>query len=166
MALTNEFKDSVENCDIDEVRNAVKSYFQIDSLNVEEYQEVINYAAQMDGLFDVHDNEELLSDPAAWTKDYLGVLSENLEHNFSRERLDLLEQVAVHLNLNKSCAEESPKRGQRRSGKEVMFVGFAVGSTGFLISQTSLVVAGIVVLIGGVVLFIVERYKLRKQDEV
>jgi len=155
VSLENEFKTALDSGDVDSVRAMIIASIENDT-TLEDYQEKIDCAEHMHGLFEEQNDTILHNDTSLWTKDYLNDLTSDLAHNFSRERLEALKQVALHIN--------KPDGPPKKTGRDILLGGLAITITGFVLSHTSLMIAGAVVITGGVVIFAVDYLKMRNRQ--
>lgn len=96
MALTDAFKEAVQNHDVMEVRIMIKNSLLFD-LSFSEFNEKIKYAQSMLDLYDEHDGEKLIEDKLQWNDEYMDLLMVQVVDNFSHERLDHLKEVVRYL---------------------------------------------------------------------
>lgn len=110
MALTEAFKDAVQNGDKLGTKIMIKDIMIIDP-SLKDYNEMIRYAEEnMSDLYDVHDGEVLKNDPLDWTEDYLDAQMVVVIGNFSKERLTLLKKI-----VQKLYYKPQPKQTARHS---------------------------------------------------
>ena len=110
MALTEAFKDAVQNGDKLGTKIMIKDIMIIDP-SLKDYNEMIRYAEEnMSDLYDVHDGEVLKNDPLDWTEDYLDAQMVVVIGNFSEERLTLLKKI-----VQKLYYKPQPKQTARHS---------------------------------------------------
>ena len=97
MALTKEFLDAVEQRDVTMVRIMLKDSMLVDP-SLKTFEEMLQAAgAQLPGLYDAHDGEELKQNPSEWDEDYMNLQMVSVVSNFSRERVALLKKIVKKL---------------------------------------------------------------------
>lgn len=97
MALTKEFLDAVEQRDETMVRIMLKDSMLLDP-SLKTFEEMLQAAeAQMSGLYDAHDGEELKQNSSEWDEDYMNLQMVSVVSNFSRERVPLLKKIVKKL---------------------------------------------------------------------
>lgn len=91
--------------DIDKCRNILLKEFLTTDYPKEVYEDAINLAETY-GVFEEHNNEELVDEKRRWTENYLSWVKDQLNVNFSKERFILVvkmtrdfERTSGHGNL-------------------------------------------------------------------
>lgn len=169
MALTNEFMEAVSENKKTRVRIMLKDIMIVDP-GLKSFGEMLRYAENnMPDLYDPHDGEQYMEDPAAWTEDDMNRQMVAVVTNFSRERVDLLQKMVRKLYGTEDARSRGPQThvlesGERQpekglSGTQILGVvlmaagGMALaGSIGMssmplALSSCALLVAGVDVLI-------------------
>lgn len=169
MALTNEFIDAVANNKITRVRIMLKDIMLVDP-SMRSFNEMLSYAEDnMENLYDEHDGENLNSDSASWTEDYMNQQMVTVVTNFSRERVNTLKRIVEFLYEKKvEEAKESVSRttdasssskngltGQQIVGGIVAVAGVGALIGGIVGSNVPIAIVGGAVIAGGAVLFAV-----------
>lgn len=177
MALTNVFKKAVEDNSVRKIRIMMKDSMLVDP-SFEEFNEMVQAASSVEGLYDEHDGKELIENQSEWDDAYMSRLMVQVVGNFSHERLEHLKKVVRYLvpvpPKKDSRAENetgsstttfngSPYQKQKREDQKCgdyrkiaggVVGGFAGAGVGTLFSMSgvalvSAVVAGVIV--GGAV---------------
>ena len=113
MALPEAFYEAVNSGDILSVRIMMKNSLAFD-LTFAQFSEMEKEAAKMNGLYDVHDGQELISDKTKWDDNYMYLLAAQVTTNFSHERLNHLKEVVRYLHPPK----EKPQQETQRTDKK------------------------------------------------
>jgi hypothetical protein len=124
MAITNAFREAVDNNNIMSVRIMMKDSLLVDP-TFAEFNERSRLASSVSGLYDTHDGREFNDEKLAWDDDYLSKLMVQVVGNFSEERLAHLQEVVRHLHpalvTEERAASSTPKResnGDSRSQQQ------------------------------------------------
>ena len=113
MALPEAFYEAVNNGDILSVRIMMSNSLLFDR-TFAQFSEMEKEAARMNGLYDVHDGRELISDRSKWDDNYMNLLMVQVTDNFSHERLAHLKEVVRYLRPPK----EKPQLDTQRTDKK------------------------------------------------
>lgn len=113
MALPEAFYEAVNNGDILSVRIMMSNSLLFDR-TFAQFSEMEKEAARMNGLYDVHDGRELISDRSKWDDNYMNLLMVQVTDNFSHERLAHLKEVVRYLRPPK----EKPQQETQRTDKK------------------------------------------------
>lgn len=113
MALPEAFYEAVNNGDILSVRIMMSNSLLFDR-TFAQFSEMEKEAARMNGLYDVHDGRELISDRSKWDDNYMNLLMVQVTDNFSHERLAHLKEVVRYLRPPK----EKPRQDTQRTDKK------------------------------------------------
>ena len=113
MALPEAFYEAVNNGDILSVRIMMSNSLLFDR-TFAQFSEMEKEAARMNGLYDVHDGRELISDRSKWDDNYMNRLMVQVTDNFSHERLAHLKEVVRYLRPPK----EKPQQDTQRTDKK------------------------------------------------
>lgn len=116
MAVTQEFKNAVEQKDLLSVHIMMKDSFLLDP-TCKKFDEMNHYAeSNLEGLYQPHDGEILEYSQEKWSADYLNEQLVKLIGNFSRERVVLLKSMVGV--LYKKEADEIYRQRQTRPATE------------------------------------------------
>lgn len=157
MALTEAFKDAVQNGDKLGTKIMIKDIMIIDP-SLKDYDEMIRYAEENIGdLYDVHDGEVLKNDPLDWTEDYLDAQMVVVIGNFSKERLTLLKKIVQKLYYKpqpKQTVRHSNGSSRKHANDSVEWstkkkVGVALAVTGGVIAVAGIGTANLLATAGG-----------------
>jgi hypothetical protein len=96
MAITDAFRKAVSSGDIRGVRIMMKDSLLVDPSFIE-FNEMNNFARDLSGLYDKHDESELNNDKSAWNDDYMSEVMVQVVYNFSRKRIEHLKEVVRKL---------------------------------------------------------------------
>ena len=110
MNITNEFRDAVESNNKLRVRIMLKDIILVDP-SFATFNEMISFAEKsVDNLYDEHDGEVLNTDRSTWNEDYMNRQLVSVITNFSKERIQLLEEIVKQLYIGKiDSSENAPK---------------------------------------------------------
>lgn len=106
MALTKAFYEAVQSGNIRRVRIMMKDSLIVDT-SFKEFEEMKTAASSMNGLYDIHDNREFITDKSKWNDDYMNRLLVQLVNNFSHERITHLKNVIRQLHPMISTAKST-----------------------------------------------------------
>lgn len=109
MALTNAFYEAVNTGNVRRVRIMMQDSLLIDPTFAEFY-EMEKAAAQMTGLYDIHDGKAFMEDKSQWNDDYMDKVMVNILSNFSHERMEHLKDVVHYL---RPVAKKVPPKTQK-----------------------------------------------------
>lgn len=175
MALTKEFVEAVNNGKNVRVRIMLKDSMLIDpSLN--KFEEMLNYAAEkLEGLYDQHDGEVLMSDSSAWNEDYMNQQMVAVVTNFSKERIELLKNIVhkiyghkVQSKMNEKNKEDSKMASAKANkgpttiqiaGGIIAGVGAGTLVGGILGLNRPIAIVGGVALVTGITMVILDGNK-------
>ena len=167
MALTSDFKDAVKNGKVTRVRIMLKDSLLL-SLGGDEFQQMFDYAkGQMPALMDEHDGEHL-KEMDEWDEEYLNEQMVAVVNNFSKERIDLLVNMAKKMykpqvtrtqlgaskshysssNITKGSSELS---STQKAGMAIATVGAVTVIAGLAIKAPIIltIIGGVAVVAGG-----------------
>ncbi len=148
MALSNEFREAVEEGKATRVKIMLKDSLLLDS-SCKEFDEMLDYATgKIDSLIEQHDGEQFKSSEN-WDEDYLNDEMVAVVNNFSNERIELLKEVVKKLypdnDRNPEEANSCDNTTSNGSGDRS-----AIGSSKIVGGAVAVVGAG--VLISGIVI--------------
>ncbi len=115
--VDDKFKQAVDSGDILDVRTRLLMISQIDRGFCEtKFDEYLDYAKKIDGLFEAFDNEPLKAEDG-WNEDYWNYLYASLMDNFCQERIDLLKKVGkkVYPSVAKMTSRPTISSSPRRT---------------------------------------------------
>lgn len=112
MAITNAFRSAVASGNVIGVRIMMKDSLLVDP-TFAEFNQMEQYARNMNGLYDEHDGRELEEDKTAWNDDYMNKLMVQVVGNFSHERISRLNEIVRYL---RPVASYTPVRSSNGSG--------------------------------------------------
>ena len=174
--MKDKFKKAVENGDLSDVRLFLSNELMLDPRGAS-FHEMLAYAeSQLNGLFVPDNGHRSEKDAALWDKDFLYQIKNELDDNFSREKLNYYEQVAKQVLKDKArqLHEEEVKQQQQRpenqegeqqadnwfeGHKKEVYTGVTVGGAvlttiGLCVSKAALTTLGVVGLaVGGYMLY-------------
>lgn len=166
--ITKDFETAVRSGELPLVRIMLKDSLLIDP-TAERFKEMECYAAaKMSRLYDEHDGEKLNFDRNFWNKQYFNQQMVAVIQNFSKERIELLQNMALYLyedkanKIRQDRAADTSRRSDTRkqAGTGAMIAGTAIAVAGicaFETVKTALIVGGAVVAAAGAALIISER---------
>ncbi len=169
------FIKAVENGDLVSVRLFIANELMLDPRG-KSFTEMKNFAeAKFDNLYDPDNAKSYSSDKTDWNEELLFSIKNDLDDNFSKEKLAVYESVAKYVlkdkaeELDKEEASRSARttttsnsentgRTQRRNNKNlytcITVGGAAIAVTGLCLSRVALASLGLAgVVIGGILLY-------------
>lgn len=169
MALTSDFKDAVQNGKVTRVRIMLKDSLLLSS-GGDEFQQMLDYAkGHMPELMDEHDGE-CLKKPDEWDEEYLNEQMVTVVNNFSKERIDLLVNMAkkmykpqvsrTQLGISKSTYSSSNATNGSSELSSMQKAGMAVATVGAVTVIAGLaikapiaitIIGGVAVIAGGAI---------------
>lgn len=117
MALPEAFYKAVNNGDILSVRIMMKNSLLFER-TFAEFSEMEKEASKLNGLYDVHDGRELITDKSKWDDNYMNLLMVQVTKNFSHERLNHLKEVVRYLRPPQDKPKEKPQQDTQRTDKK------------------------------------------------
>ena len=169
------FIKAVESRDLVSVRLFIANELMLDPRG-KSFAEMKNFAeAKFDNLYDPDNAKSYSSDKTDWNEELLFSIKNDLDDNFSKEKLAVYESVAKYVlkdkaeELDKEEASRSARttttsnsentgRTQRRNNKNlytcITVGGAAIAVTGLCLSRVALASLGLAgVVIGGILLY-------------
>ena len=165
------FTKAVENGDIENVRLFLSNELLLDPRG-ESFHEMLNYAtSRLNGLFVADDDNRSEKNPSEWDENFMSKVKNELDMNFSREKLSYYEKVAKQVLKDKAHeldAEDARNRNanmgnanhtQQQTTEEPfdhkkVYTGVTVGGgiltiVGLCASSTVLTILGACAAVGG-----------------
>lgn len=160
------FRKAVDNRDLEGVRISLASEMMLDPRG-ESFNEMRNYAENtLTNLYDKHDGAPLDMNKDNWTEELLQSIRNDLDDNFSNERLDyyvevakvVLKDKAKRLNYTESKAfsnsHSSANRNRQRLEINPLSMcltigGLIIGGTGLIIGRTIVSAIGVIGMVVG-----------------
>ncbi|GAK43200.1 hypothetical protein ACTHPH_00870 [Paenibacillus pasadenensis] len=112
MAITNAFINAVEAGNVRSIRIMMKDSLLVDP-TFAEFNQMEQYARNINGLYDEHDGRELKEDKTSWNDDYMNKLMVQVVGNFSHDRISRLKEIVRHL---RPVASNTPARHSNGNG--------------------------------------------------
>lgn len=173
--MEDKYKKAVENGDLSDVRLFLSNELMFDPRGAS-FHEMLSYAeSHLNGLFVPDNGHRSEKDAAQWDKDFLYQIKNELDDNFSREKLNYYEQVAKQVLKDKAqqLDEEEAKQQQHPEShdgerlnekwleehKKEVYAGVTIGGValvtiGLCVSKAALTTLGVVGLaVGGYMLY-------------
>lgn len=173
--MRKKFINAVSEGDLVDVRLLLSNELMLDPRGAS-FHEMMSYAeSKLNGLFEPDDGRKSEKDAAQWDKDFLYQIKNELDDNFSREKLNYYEQVAKQVLKDKAqqLDEEEAKQQQQsekqdgeqqtenwfEEHKKEVYTGVTVGGAvlttiGLCVSKAALTTLGVVGLaVGGYMLY-------------
>lgn len=170
-----EFIKEVESGDLVDVRLSISNELMLDPRGKSYYEMKTFAEAKLANLYDVDDATEYSSVKTDWNEELLFTIKNDLDDNFSKEKLTIYENVAKYVlqgkaeKLNKKEAAKSARninahnndsvvRTKKNSNKK-LYAGLTVGGavvavTGLCLSRVALASLGFAgMVIGGILLY-------------
>lgn len=165
MAITQEFRQAVQNRDTRMVRIMLKDSLVVDPTFAEFNQMSSLAEANIEDLYNEHDEDVLKYETTSWTKEYMDEQMVQVVYNFSKERINLLKSICKHLYGERASQIEKERRTsttQIQISKKQVGTGLVVGgvvatAVGVTIAEPVIVATGIAVGIVGGVLIITDK---------
>ena len=173
--METEFIKEVESGDLVGVRLSISNELMLDPRG-KSFSEMKTFAeAKLTNLYDVDDSTKYSSVKTDWNEDLLFTIKNDLDDNFSKEKLAIYENIAKYVlkdkaeKLNKEEAAKSARninahnndsvvRAKNNSNKK-LYTGITVGGaavavTGLCLSRVALASLGFAgMIIGGILLY-------------
>ena len=163
------FIKAVEGGDLVSVRLFIANELMLDPRG-KSFSEMKNYAeTKFSNLYDIDDAKSYSSVKTEWNEDLLFTIKNDLDSNFSKEKLAIYEDVAKFVlrdkaeQLNKEEASRSSSVNAagrvQKNNKKKLYMGITVGGaavavTGLCLSRIALASLGFAgVVIGGILLY-------------
>ena len=172
--MKDKFKKAVESGDLCDVRLFLSNELMLDPRG-ESFHEMLSYAeSRLEGLFIPDNGHRSEKDSKLWDKDFLYQIKNELDDNFSREKLNYYEQIAKQVLKDKAQQldkeEAKQQRLENREGerfnenwfeehKKEVYTGVTVGGAvlttiGLCVSKAALTTLGVVgLVVGGYMLY-------------
>ncbi|WP_288222359.1 hypothetical protein [uncultured Clostridium sp.] len=161
MAITEEFKQAIQKKDIRMVRIMLKDSLVVDPTFIE-FNKMSSLAeANIEDLYDEHDEEVLNYEITAFNKEYMDEQMVKVIYNFSKERINLLKCICKYIYGERASQIEKERRiksTQIQISKKQVGTGIALGgvvatAVGVTIAKPVIVATGIVAgIVGGVII--------------
>lgn len=161
MAITQEFRQAVQNKDTRMVRIMLKDSLVVDPTFVEFKQMNALAESSIEDLYDKHDDDTLKYDTAQWTKDYMDDQMVQVVYNFSKERIDLLKKICRHLYGQRAGQIEKQRNTSSAKveiSKKKLGTGLVVGGAvatvvGIAAAETAIAATGVAIgVVGGILI--------------
>lgn len=173
--MNTKFIKAVESRNIIRVRLFITNELMLDPRG-KSFSEMKNFAeVNLDNLYDIDNGMSYSSVKTEWSEDLLFAIKNDLDDNFSKEKLAVYENVAKYVlkdkaeKLDKEEASRSARTNrtyntevagsQQKTSKKNLYTGITVGGavvavTGLCLSRVALASLGFAgVVIGGILLF-------------
>lgn len=173
--MKEKFKKAVERGDINDVRLFLSNELMLDPRGAS-FHEMLSYAEnRMDGLFEPDNGRMSEKDSTQWDKDFLFQIKNELDDNFSREKLNYYESIAKQVLKEKAeqLDAEEARRGHQSDNqgseqqadnwfeghKKEVYTGVTLGGAvlttiGLCVSKAALTTLGVVgLVVGGYMLY-------------
>lgn len=170
MAISNDFKEAVEQNKTTRVRIMMKDSLLLDPTGVK-FDEMLQYAKNYNPeIMDSHDGE-VFKECEKWDDDYYDEQMVQVVNNFSTERIDLLKRMAQSRNKKKNEPENKASSmnsetatmktretisGTRIAGGAVALVGAGLLIGGLVVSEAPIavpIIGGVVIVAGAALIF-------------
>ena len=180
--MKDKFIKAVTEGDLVDVRLFLSNQLMLDPRG-DSFHEMLSFAeSKLNNLFEPDDGRGSKKDCSAWGKDFLFMLKNELDDNFSREKLNYYEQVAKEVlkdkarqldeeerkhNAGPSGTHQQPNGSWYENNKKEILVGATAGSAvltavGLWTSKALLTSLGVVGLVAGGCLLYKEYNKKNK----
>ena len=157
MALTNEFRETVESGKKVRVRIMLKDSMLVDP-TMRQFDEMLSFAlSKLSDLYDEHDEEELKYSSSEWNETYLNSQMVSVVSNFSKERVELLRNMVrfiysdrVERIRNDETKHSNISITRKQVGIGVTTVGTVAAVAGICAHQIVLIAGGVAIAAAGV----------------
>ena len=164
MAITNEFRDAVENCKKTRVRIMLKDIMLVDP-TMKQFDEMLDFAkVNILDLFDEHDGETLKYDRGEWSESYLNNQMVVVVSNFSKERVELLRNMVKYIYRDKvekintnTQYQNTTSITKKQVGIGMTAAGAVATVAGICAHQGLLIAGGVVVAAVGVGVIVTDK---------
>jgi hypothetical protein len=164
MALTNEFRETVESGKKVRVRIMLKDSMLVDP-TMRQFDEMLSFAlSKISDLYDEHDGEELKYSSSEWNETYLNSQMVSVVSNFSNERVELLRNMVsfIYSDRVERIRNEETKHSnisitRKQVGIGVTTVGAVAAVAGICAHQAVLIAGGVVVAAVGVGIILTDK---------
>lgn len=164
MAITNEFRDAVENGKKTRVRIMLKDIMLVDP-TMKQFDEMLDFAkVNILDLFDEHDGETLKYDRGEWSESYLNNQMVVVVSNFSKERVELLRNMVKYIYRDKvekintgTQYQNTTSITKKQVGIGMTAAGAVATAAGICAHQGLLIAGGVVVAAVGVGLIVTDK---------
>ena len=151
--MKDKFIKAVESGDIESVRLFLSNELMLDPRGIS-FHEMLNFAeSKMSNLFDIDNGKTVEKDTALWDKGFLFQVKNELEDNFSREKLKYYERVTKQVLKDK--AEQMETEAQESQQNPNYTEQFSQNSDWFNQNKKSVYTG---VTIGGAILTTIGLY--------
>ena len=164
MAITNEFRDAVQNGKKTRVRIMLKDIMLVDP-TMKLFDEMLDFAKlNIFDLFDEHNEEVLKYDCSDWNEAYLNNQMVVVVSNFSKERVELLRNMVKYIYRDKAEKINADNQYQstttvtkKQVGIGMTFAGVTATVVGICAHQGLLIAGGVVAAAVGVGLIVIDE---------
>lgn len=151
MAITSEFRNTVENGKKIRVRIILKDSMLVDP-TLKQFDEMLEFAKEnMQDLFDEQDEEILKYDCSEWNETYLNNQMVKVVNNFSQERINLLRDMIKYIYRDKADKIKSDRSVQNNMGVTRKQVGVGITTVGAVAAVAGVCAHQSILIAGGVV---------------
>lgn len=166
MALSADFMKAVDSGDTLMTRIMLKNSMLVD-ITMRQFNEQLAYAeSKLSNLYDEHNGESLSGDRTEWNKDMLDEHLAKAVDNFSKERVDFLQNLVRTLYAEKAEAADraafveehkSGSIGPKQIGVGVAAAGAVAAVVGLAASEPVITAVGAAAAVVGGVVFIANK---------
>ena len=152
MAVTEEFRQAVEDKKIIRVRIMLKDSMLVDPTMLQ-FDEMISFALPLlDNLYDEHDDEILEYDKMQWNENYLNKEMVTVVNNFCKDRIELLRNIVKYLYKDRAESIKNDRQKNTSSSVSRKQIGIGVTAVGAAVTIAGICTAEGLVIAGGVVI--------------
>lgn len=162
MAITNEFRESVDSGKKLRVRIMLKDAMLVDP-TMDLFDEMINYASvKITDLYDEHNGEVLKYDNSDWNEEYLNNQMVVVVNNFSKERVELLRNMIKFIYRDRvekirAEAEKNINITRKQVGAGVTVAGAVATVAGICTNSGLLIAGGVAAAVVGVGIIVTDK---------
>lgn len=151
--MKTKFIKAVEDNDILSVRISISNELMLDPRG-RSFKEMLAYAeSRLTNLYDEHDGVYYTEDIAVWNEEFLFSIKNDLDYNFSRERLEFYEKVAMFVLREKAenlDNEERDDSNRSFTGNSIDDVNETMQNVSKKHIYTGVLVAGAIATVAGI----------------
>lgn len=151
--MKTKFIKAVEDNDILSVRISISNELMLDPRG-RSFKEMLAYAeSRLTNLYDGHDGTCYTEETAVWNEEFLSGIKNDLDYNFSRERLEFYEKVAMFVLREKAenlDNEERDDSNRSFTGNSIDDVNETMQNVSKKHIYTGIIVGGAIATVAGI----------------
>lgn len=151
--MKTKFIKAVNECDLLSVRISIANELMLDPRG-KSFKEMLAYAeSNLTNLYDKHDGVSYSEETETWNESFLFSLKNDLDNNFSRERLEFYEKVAMFVLREKAenlDNEERDDSNRSFTGNSIDDVNETMQNVSKKHIYTGIIVGGAIATVAGI----------------